>query len=100
MKNAVEIIEALRYKLGMFGVWINGSTNIFFDNGAVCVTTTRTKVTLSKKHHSIDYYCSQESVASGTVTVSKENTSTNLDGLFTKTTEEPKIEGLLQTFIY
>jgi hypothetical protein len=33
MKNAVEMIEALRYKLRMFGVPIDGLTNIFCDNG-------------------------------------------------------------------
>ncbi len=31
MKNAVEMIEALRYKLRMFGVPIEGPTNVFCD---------------------------------------------------------------------
>jgi hypothetical protein len=35
MKNAIELIEALRYKLRMFGVRIDGATNIFCDNEAV-----------------------------------------------------------------
>ena len=35
MKNAVELIEALRYKLQMFGVPIYGPTKIYFDNEAV-----------------------------------------------------------------
>jgi len=35
MKNAIELIEALRYKLRMFGVPIDGATNIFCDNEAV-----------------------------------------------------------------
>ena len=35
MKNAIEFIEALRYKLRMFGVPINGTTIIFCDNKAV-----------------------------------------------------------------
>ena len=35
MKNAIELIEALRYKLRMFGVPIDGTTNIFRDNEAV-----------------------------------------------------------------
>ena len=59
MKNAVEIIEALGYKLRMFGVPINVSTNIFCDNGAVCVNTTRPESTLSMKHYSISYHCAQ-----------------------------------------
>ena len=49
MKNTVEIIEALRYKLRMFGVTIDGSTNIFCDSGAVCVNTTRPGSTISNK---------------------------------------------------
>ena len=53
MKNVVDIIEALRYKLRMFGVPIDESTNIFCDNRAVCVNTTRTESTLSKKHHRV-----------------------------------------------
>jgi hypothetical protein len=35
MKNAIELIEALRYKLRMFGVPIDGARNIFCDNEAV-----------------------------------------------------------------
>ena len=35
LKNAIELIEALRYKLRMFGVPIEGPTNIFCDNEAV-----------------------------------------------------------------
>ena len=35
MKNSVELIAALRYKLRMFGVPIDGSTDIFYDNEAV-----------------------------------------------------------------
>jgi hypothetical protein len=39
MKNAVEMIEVLRYKLRMFGVLIEGPTNVFRDNEAVCKNT-------------------------------------------------------------
>ena len=85
MKDAVEIIEALCYKLRMFGVPIDGSTNIFCDNGAVCVNTTRYESTLPKKHHSISYHRTQEAVAAGKVRVSKEHTSTNLTELLNKT---------------
>jgi hypothetical protein len=36
MKNTVEMIEALWYKLQMFEVPIEGPTNVFCDNQAVC----------------------------------------------------------------
>jgi hypothetical protein len=53
MKNTVEMIEALRYKLRMFGVPNEGPTNVFCDNEAVCKNTTRPVSTLTKKNHSI-----------------------------------------------
>ena len=67
MKNAVDIIEELRYTLRMFGVPIDGPMNIFCDNGAVCVNTTWPDSTLSKKYHSL---CAPEAVVAGTVRVS------------------------------
>ena len=100
MKNAVEMIEALRYKLRMFGVPIDGPTNIFCDNGAVCANTTRPESTLTKKHHSIAYHRSREAVAAGTVRVSKEHTSTNLADIFTKTMPAPERDALLDSFTY
>ena len=35
LKNAVDIVGALRYKLRMFGVTIEGPTNVFCDNESV-----------------------------------------------------------------
>ena len=96
----MEILEALCYKLCMFGVPIDGSMNIFCDIGAVCVNMTWTESTISKKHHSIAHHSVQEPVVTGTVRVSRENTPTNLADLFNKTTAAPKIEGLLDTFRY
>ena len=100
MNNEVKIIEEFCYTLHIFGVPIDGSTNIFCDNRAVYVTTTRPESTLSKKHHSISYHCAQEAVVAGTVRVQKEHTLTNLDDLFTKIMGAPKKEGLLDKFTY
>ena len=50
INNAVEIIEALQYKLHMFGVLIDVSTYIFCDKRLVCVNTTWPDLTLSKKY--------------------------------------------------
>ena len=43
MKTAVEQIEALQYKLRMFGIPIEGSMNVFCDNEAVFKNTTMLK---------------------------------------------------------
>jgi hypothetical protein len=100
MKNAVELTEALRYKLRMFGVPLNEATNVFCDNEAVYKNTTLPESTLKKKHHSIAYHRCREAVAAGTVRVAKEGTKTNLSDLFTKLLPQPRREELLDRFTY
>ena len=100
MKNAIELIESLRYKLRMFGVPIDGPTNIFCDNEAVYKNTTLPDSTLKKKHHSIAYHRCREAVAAGTARVAKEGTQTNLSDLFTKLLPQPRREELLDKFTY
>lgn len=100
MKNAIELIESLRYKLRMFGVPIDGPTNIFCDNDAVCKNTTLPDSTLKKKHHSIAYHRCREAVAAGTVRIAKEDTKSNLSDLFTKILPQIRREDLLDRFTY
>ena len=100
MKNAVELTESLRYKLRMFGVPIEGPTNIFCDNEAVYKNTSLPESMLKKKHHSIAYHRCREAVAAGTVRVAKEGTRTNLSDLFTKILPQPRREELLDKFTY
>ena len=84
MKNGIELIEALRYKLWMFGVPVDGATNILCDNKEVTRNFSYSTPTLKKKHHSIAYHRNHEAVAAGTVCITKEVTATNLSDLFTK----------------
>ena len=84
LKNAIELVEALRYKLRMFGVPIEGPTNVYCDNEAVTKNCSIPELTLKKKHHSIAYHRNREAVAAGTVRVAKEDTETNLADLLTK----------------
>ena len=49
MKTGVEQIEALRYKLRMFGVPLEGPTNIFCDNELVFKNASIPDSTLKKK---------------------------------------------------
>ena len=53
MKNVVELIEELKYKLRMFRVPIDEPTNIFCDNEAVTKNCLDPTSTLKKKHHYI-----------------------------------------------
>ena len=84
----------------MFGIPIEGPTNVFCDNEAVYKNASQPDSTLSKKQHSIAYHFCREKVASGVCRLAKENTKTNLADVFTKTMNKPKREELLGGFMY
>ena len=100
MRTAVEHIEALHYKLRMFGIPIEGPMKGFCDNEAVFKNTTIPESTLKKKHNSICYHCCREAVAARVMRVVKEGTLTNLADLFTKPLMQTVREGLLDRFTY
>ena len=84
MRIAVELIEALRYKLRMFGIPIEGATNVSCDNEAVTKNAIYPESTLKKKHNAIAYHRTREAVAAGTIRVTKEDDKTNLADVLTK----------------
>ena len=84
----------------MFGVPIEGPTNIFCDNEAVTKNCGIPESTLKKKHHSIAYHRNREAVAAGTCRIAKEDTATNLADLFTKVLSQIRREELLDKFTY
>ena len=100
MKNAIELIEALRYKLRMMGIEIDGSTNIYCDNEAVTKNCSIPESTLKKKHHSIAYHRNREAVAAGTCRIAKEDTATNLADVFTKVMSSFTRDALFDKFMY
>ena len=100
MKNAEELVTALRYKLRMFGVPNDGPTDIFCDNEAVYKKSSTPESVLRKKHHSVAYQKCCEAVASGIYPISKEDTETNLADIFTKVRPGPRQERLLDMFMY
>ena len=100
MRNAVDVIEGLRYKLRMFGVDIDGPTNVFCDNEAVTKNCSIPESTLKKKHHSINYHRNREAVAAGTIRIAKEDTKTNLSDIFTKILPAFIRNALLDKFMY
>ena len=94
MKQAVELVEGLRYKLRMMGVEVDGPTNVFCDNEAVVKNTTRPESTLKKKHNAIAYHRAREAQAAGIVRIAKEDGDTNLADLFTKLLPGPRLREL------
>jgi hypothetical protein len=100
LKNAVELIKSLRYKLRMFGVPLIGPADIFCDNEAVTMNCSIPESTIKKKHLSIGYHYNREAVASGTVRIAKEPSETNLADLFTKLLSEDRRNFLIDRFMY
>ena len=100
MKISVEMVEALRYKLRMFGVPLDGPASVFCDNEAVYKNTVIPESTLSKKHHSIAYHRCREAVAAKVIRVAKEGTMSNLADLFTKVMSSIRRTFLLEKFTY
>jgi hypothetical protein len=78
------MIVALRYKLCMFGVPIDGPANVFCDNHGVVKNASIPESTLMKKHNAINYHAVREAAAAGILRVGKEDGETNLADLLTK----------------
>ena len=100
MRQAVDLLKGLRYKLRMFGIPIEGPSAIYCDNEAVFKNVSKPDSTLSKKQHSISYHSCREAVAANIVRMAKESTDTNLADLFTKPLAKPRREGLLKWLMY
>eukprot|EP00804_Cyclotella_cryptica_P008557 CCRYP_007551-RA/>CCRYP_007551-RA protein AED:0.38 eAED:0.38 QI:0/0/0/1/1/1/2/0/852 len=82
MRICRNLLMALRIKLKMFGVPLDGPANVFCDNDGVWKNVSIPESTLNKKHNSINYHVVRESVAAGIMHVAKKDTETNLaDGL-------------------
>ena len=84
----------------MFGIPIEGPTNIFCDNEAVKKNTSILDSTLKKKHTSICYHWAREAVAACMMRVAKEGTATNLVDLFTKPLMHSRRAFVLDRFTY
>ena len=79
-----ELIVALRYKLWMFGIPIEGPMNVFCDNRGFVLNSSRPESTLQKKQNAINYYVVREAAADGILRVGKEYGTTNMADLLTK----------------
>ena len=94
------MIVALRYKLRMFGVPLEGPANVYCDNEGVVKNTSIPESVLNKKHLSVAYHAVREAVAAGIMRVGKEDTLTNLADLFTKCLSQARQNKLLGRLLY
>ncbi len=100
LRICVEMLEALRYKLRMFGVPIDGAANVFCDNKSVVTNATVPTSTLKKKHNSIAYHRVREAVAAGVLRIAKVHTTENLADLLTKPLSATASKALIQKILW
>ena len=100
MKTAIEMIEALRYKLRMMGVPFEGPTDVFCDNESVVKNVTRPESVLKKKHNAIAYHRCREAQAAGVIRVAWEEGKFNLADLLTKPLSGPRLQELASRILW
>ena len=84
MKTCMEHIVALRYKLRMFGILIDGPADVLCDNQSVVNNSSKLSSILNKKHNSIAYHAVRWAVATEVIRVGKVDTKENLADAMTK----------------
>mmetsp|Transcript_41676 Transcript_41676/g.58648 ORF Transcript_41676/g.58648 Transcript_41676/m.58648 type:complete len:117 (-) Transcript_41676:313-663(-) len=101
MKNGVERLRALRYKLRMMGVPISGPSYVFGDNMSVIHNTQTPESTLKKKSNEICYHFLREASASGEILTGHIATDENVADLATKViTSLPKRAHLVDKVLH
>jgi hypothetical protein len=100
LRAARDMIVALRYKLRMFGIPIEGPASVLCDNQGVVKNTSIPESTLSKRHNSINYHTVRESAAAGILRVGKEDGETNLADALTKVLGRTKRYQLFSKITY
>ena len=100
MQTARDMIIAMRYKLRMFGVPLDGPAQVYCDNQGVVKNTSIPESVLSKKHNAINYHAVREAAAAGVLQVHMEDTETNLADLFTKVLHSERQKELITSILF
>ena len=100
LKNGMEALRGLRYKLRMMGVKVSGPSYIYRDNMSVITNTQKPESTLKKKSNSICYHAVREAVAMGECLTAHVPTTKNLADLMTKVTFGGKRHNLVKGLLY
>mmetsp|Transcript_35878 Transcript_35878/g.50825 ORF Transcript_35878/g.50825 Transcript_35878/m.50825 type:complete len:144 (+) Transcript_35878:910-1341(+) len=69
MKTCIEAIQALRYKLRMFGIPEEDTTKILCDNESVVNNSSKIESTINKKHKTIAFNVARWAVAARMIVV-------------------------------
>jgi hypothetical protein len=96
LTTAIDLVEALRYKLRMFGIPIDGASIILCDNEAVVLNSTHSESTIKRKHVSMAYHRCREAEAAGYVKIGSIKGMDNVADLLTKLLPGPQLRQLME----
>ena len=100
MKTCVEEIAAMRYKLRMLGIPIDGPAKILCDNKSVVDNSSKLSSKLNKKHNSIAYHAVRWARAANVIKVGWISTTMNLADALTKRLTKAVRERLFGDWTY
>jgi hypothetical protein len=78
----------------MFGIPIQGPTNVYCENNGVVANASHPESTLKKKHNSVASHRVREAAAAGTICIAKEDSATNIADMLTKPLSGPQLKEL------
>ena len=84
MRAGIDKVQALRYKLYIMGVPMDGPTYVFCDNQLVVLATQKPETRIPKKHNAFNYHRIRKSAAGKWIRVAFESGASNLADLLTK----------------
>ena len=100
LKTVTESVQALRYKLRMMGVPIDGPAHVRCDNMSVVNNTSVPASTLKKKNNAIAYHFVRENVAMDVLEVHYQESKGNLADCLTKVQAGPVRQRLVQEILW
>ena len=100
LKQGVECLKGIRYKLRMMGVPIDGPTWIYGDNMSVIHNTSTPESTLEKKSNAICYHLVREAVVAKECLTCWVLTLSNWADLLTKVLSGRKQQRLVKNVLF
>ena len=100
MKQGVETLIGIIFKLRMMGFKIDGPSYVYGDNMSVIHNTSKPESVLKKKSNSICYHFFIEAVAMSKCLTTHVPTARNWDDLLTKVLFGKKRQELVQCFLF
>ena len=100
MRIAVDMVQALRYKLRMMGLNVSIPADVYGDNKSVCTSVSTPESTLQKKHNAVCFHRVREAIAMKMIRVCWIDGNYNLADLFTKPLTADRRSRLLSQVLY